>query len=388
MNKIGIVSCIYQNNYGSLLQSYATKEVLTSLGFECDFINYKSLKYVNKRKRRYFARQIFRIGYLKNKIPMFLQRIYIRTIKNTYTKNIKERYRAFDKYRRESFKTCPEFSELNMLSEYIYNNYHSLVVGSDQLWLPANVVAGFYSLSFINKPSEMKKVSFATSLGQSFIPKKLIEQYIKFLSDFDYISVREKEGAEILSNLIGRQVEVISDPVFLIPKEKWISLAGDNQSRDKKYVFCYFLGNSKRNLIKIKKYCVENDFEMIVLSNEERRCHEEKIADRIVYSISPFEFIQMIYSAELICTDSFHCVSFSIILDKRFVPFMKYSANDKYSTNGRLIELLKDFGYKFSYKENYEGAIIDLILEPMPSKEAVIAERMKNAESFLRKALG
>ncbi len=286
MTKIGIVSCIYQNNYGSLLQSYATKEYLSSLGYDCEFVNYNKIKDIKKRKRRFYIKQILKWGYLKVKIPMLIQKIYLKTIKNTYTKKIIERYKCFNEFRKKYFDTCPEFSDFQSLSEYVYKNYFALVVGSDQLWLPANVVAGFYSLSFIDKHTGIIKLSFATSLGQSFIPLKMNNLYKSFLSDFDYISVREKEGAEFLSKIIGNKVTVISDPVFLLSKEKWMSVAGPKINSEKKIVFCYFLGNANHYLKRIKNYCETNNYEMVVLSNEERRCYAERIADKVIYKRS------------------------------------------------------------------------------------------------------
>ncbi len=66
---------------------------------------------------------------------------------------------------------------------------------------------------------------------------------------------------------------------------------------------------------------------------------------------------------------------------------MKYSAKDKYSTNGRIIELLIEFGYSFNYEESEDGSIVDLIRLPSPSKDSIIFERMNKAEAFIREAL-
>ncbi len=387
MKKIGLVSCIYQNNYGSLLQAYATKEYLDSLGISSEFIDYKKLNDVKKRKSLFFISQVCRWGYLKNKLPMVIQKVYIKIAKNNYTKGIADRYRKFELFRGMYFKTSPEYTNLRNLAKYSYDNYSALLVGSDQLWLPANVVAGFYSLSFIDRRVGIKKISFATSIGQGFIPKKLKEKYKMLLSDFDYISVREKKGAEILSELLDKQVYVISDPVFLLSKERWLRNVEKNEKKEKKYVLCYFLGNARKNLIRIKEYCIENDYDMKVISNEERRCSEEKIADMTIRCASPFEFLQLINDAEVICTDSFHCTAFSIIFDKKFIPFMKYSVNDKYSTNGRIIELLNEFGLEFDYKKSEESTIAELVFDRVSNKDAVINERINKAETYLRKAL-
>lgn len=387
MKKIGIVSCIHQNNYGSLLQAYATKEFFESIGLNCEFIDYKSLKDVKRNKRKYFLKQICRFEYLKNKVPMFVQKLYLRICKNTYTRNISERYKKFDEFRNDFFNVSPAFSDLNSLAEFVDSNYHALIVGSDQLWLPVNIVSGFYSLGFISRKSGIKKISFATSIGQSFIPRDLKVYYQKALLDFDSISVREKKGSDILAELTGRTIEVISDPVFLLPKSKWISLSDNSLNNCGKYVLCYFLGNDKKRFIRIKKYCTDNNYELIIISNEERRCLSEKIADKIVYSASPQEFLGLIKDAELICTDSFHCTAFSIIFDKYFVPFFKYSSKDKYSTNIRIVELLQEFGIEINKIGYGKESLEELIIKCNKRKDDIISDRFCKAKEYLRKAL-
>ena len=39
MKKIGIVSCYFKHNYGSVLQAYATQEILNKLEIENETIN-------------------------------------------------------------------------------------------------------------------------------------------------------------------------------------------------------------------------------------------------------------------------------------------------------------------------------------------------------------
>ena len=53
--KLGIVSCYFINNYGSILQAYALQEYLSSKGIECDTISVEGLKtYLDYKKRQYY----------------------------------------------------------------------------------------------------------------------------------------------------------------------------------------------------------------------------------------------------------------------------------------------------------------------------------------------
>ena len=52
--KLGIVSCYFINNYGSILQAYALQEYLGAQGVECDTISAEGLKpYLAVKKRQY-----------------------------------------------------------------------------------------------------------------------------------------------------------------------------------------------------------------------------------------------------------------------------------------------------------------------------------------------
>lgn len=42
MKKVGIVSCYFQHNYGSMLQAYATQMALDKIGLENDSFSFAS----------------------------------------------------------------------------------------------------------------------------------------------------------------------------------------------------------------------------------------------------------------------------------------------------------------------------------------------------------
>ena len=52
--KLGIVSCYFINNYGSVLQSFATQEYLRSKKIECNTVSVEKLKpYLSSKKKQY-----------------------------------------------------------------------------------------------------------------------------------------------------------------------------------------------------------------------------------------------------------------------------------------------------------------------------------------------
>ena len=55
MKKVGIVSCYFKNNYGSMLQAYATKKVLDNNNIPNETINIDNNIDFKKGKRKYYV---------------------------------------------------------------------------------------------------------------------------------------------------------------------------------------------------------------------------------------------------------------------------------------------------------------------------------------------
>ena len=67
MKKVGIVSCYFKNNYGSMLQAYATKKILDNNNIPNETINIDNNIDFKKGKRKYYASQLFNFKFIKSK---------------------------------------------------------------------------------------------------------------------------------------------------------------------------------------------------------------------------------------------------------------------------------------------------------------------------------
>ena len=59
--KIGICACYNTPNFGSMLQSFATQQIIEEMGFDCEFIVYKKKKtigFIIKQLPRLFNRNL------------------------------------------------------------------------------------------------------------------------------------------------------------------------------------------------------------------------------------------------------------------------------------------------------------------------------------------
>ena len=66
--------------------------------------------------------------------------------------------------------------------------------------------------------------------------------------------------------------------------------------------------------------------------------------DETPYDVGPAEFVNLIRNAKYVCTDSFHGSVFSIIHEKQFVVFDRFSENARNSTNSRISSLCSILG--------------------------------------------
>ena len=69
--KVGIVSCYFQPNYGSMLQAYATQMALDRMGIENETINIDGFnREIKKAKSKYFIKAALTSDILLSKMGM------------------------------------------------------------------------------------------------------------------------------------------------------------------------------------------------------------------------------------------------------------------------------------------------------------------------------
>ena len=336
MKKVGIVSCYFKNNYGSMLQAYATKKILDNNNIPNETINIDNNIDFKKGKRKYYASQLFNFKFIKSKFGMIKLKLDKKIVKDL-GKNISIRDSKYKEFRKEFNLSisCPDYKSLSEMAEAKYSD---VIVGSDQLWLPVNVVSDYYTLNWV--PDNINKISYATSFGISKIPDKYTDEYKKFLSRINYLSVREESGKKICDEY-GISSKVVCDPTILLTKEEWEQEAVQERIIPDKYVLCYFLGSNIEHRKFAEKLKEKTGYKIVSLNHaDEYVKYSDTFADITPYDIGPREWINLIKNAEYVCTDSFHGTVFSLLFNKTFFDFRRYSESNKMSTNSRIDSLL------------------------------------------------
>lgn len=355
------IGCVlaYCDNFGTMLQSYATIKIIQELGLNCDIIRYKKQQSFFEKLMVFF--NLLRIGDISDQ-KRKLFRIINRYRYKDYCKNMLIRHQAYDrfggKYLKPFFK---EYVGYNSLKDGAYN-YDVVLVGSDQLWTPMSLYSKFYNLLFVDE--NIPKVAYATSFGVSKIPDFQKRQTGDYLNRFKIIGVREQSGKDIVESLSNQKAEVVADPTMLLTREEWDTFASEsNTSISESYILCYYLGRNMEARRAAKELKEKSGYKIVALCHNDEYIHEDDfLGDETLYDIDPCDFISLIKNAAYICTDSFHCSVFSILFHKKFMSFYRYAQTNKGSRNTRIDNLLN----KFNLNERLYKGRIDVISNEIP----------------------
>ena len=331
------------HDYGGMLQAFATQRFLEKQGIESDAINFDNVKGdISRRKWKYFLSNIMDISIVKEKSRLIEKKIRQKT--NARLKaQMAERDNAFDKYCTSHFKVSRHFDSWDDMAKASQKEYDAVIVGSDQLWLPSNVMADYYTLNWV--PEKVKKIAYATSFGIGNIPQKYKEMYRQYLTRIDYLSARETSGQEIISELTDKSVPLVNDPALLLDANGWDEVIKDKPIINDKYIFCYFMGDNPEQREFVKRLAKEKGLKIVALLHLDQFIEtDEHYADYTPWDISPDDFVNLVKYAEYVCTDSFHGTVFSIIYSRNFFTFKRFNKKASLSTNTRITSLLTRVG--------------------------------------------
>lgn len=379
---IGVCIKYFHENYGGMLQAYATVKILEKRNLDYELIHYKK-KRTTPEKIKSIPRLFNRV-LLNDKYEDFLKKQGLKKHKE-FKENDAVRMEAFKKFRENNFtKLSKPYVGYKELCEGA-NNYDIVVTGSDQLWSPAGLPTNYYNLQFV--PDGVKKVSYASSFGVNDIPWYQKRRTKEFLDRIDFISMREERGSKIVKELTGKDVPTILDPVFMFSKEEWNQMIPFKQEVEKPYVFAYFLGNTPKHREEVKRYAKKNKLKIVTIRHMDQYVEsDENFGDVALYDVGPDMFLNLIRGAECIFTDSFHGTCFSIIYEKNFVVFDRYENKSKLSKNSRIDTLCNVFGLSEKRFKNDVFKNADKELDYEKIKECLL-EHKKAADEYLDKAL-
>lgn len=330
--KIGIVTFYNHSNYGAVLQAYALQNKIEDFNHECYHIDFNDS--IEKKE-------------INSNTSPILKLLY---------SNTEKREKNFEDFRKKYINII-DFKDIKKLDK--------VIVGSDQVWNPS--VTNLDSRYFLDFVSEDKRYSYAASFG-SKIDDKYKEIFKENLQKFNKISVRENCAKEELNELTSQNVDVVIDPVFLLPKERWELLIKDIPSIDDKYILLIMVQND----INLYKKWQEKAKEEGLLLKVITASYFPVIGFKSWSEISVLEWLRLIYDADLVVTSSFHGFAFSIIFNKKYK--VELLTGELENRNIRLLEFANkvDIDLEGEYKESTK--LNDYISQSLVFLEDILGE--------------
>lgn len=362
--KIGILTFPNSTSYGAVLQMYALYRAVEKLGHEAEIINYQN----TYMKAEGHTQAIRRAGALHKKLRLWARRIV--HVRQTLV------FRRFEK----KMAMHPEhpFSDPKKLAE-ISRRYQKVICGSDQVWNPGITQNDMsYFLDFCGEKTE--RVSYAPSFGIAEFSQDFQERIRRETEKFRHLSVREREGKQLLESLLGREIPLVLDPTFLLTKEEWTELEKKYPTAEEGYILYYTVFSSRR----LFRFCLDlaeksNKKVVIVGGNPLRQLRNKNAAVRYAWDLAPEEWLYLLHHASCVVTNSFHGTAFSIHYEKDF--YLEYSSD----TNSRLEQIVRISGLE----NRVVGADGDAAEEPIDyvTVNRRLAEMREQSLSYLKESL-
>lgn len=331
VRKIAIITEISLNstNYGNNIQAYALNRYLVN--------HYPEYHVETILLKRGTGREITSYPYyfkrMIKKIQLLIQK------KKDETIDIKKS--LFNDFVYKYIRVSKNNYTFENLKKSKYDLY---VVGSDIVW--------FQSKGFINKAKFLafkpviknaRKIAYAASMGENSIPSENKERVLKYISEFDTISLREESSVEFLYDNGITTAKHVCDPTLLLSAEEWDIISEDVKKVSKylenKYAFVYIIGPDKHEK-EIYRICQKLGIQPVFISCEKQQFDEPDKYENFD-DCTPQEWIWMIKHSEFVFTDSFHGLIFSTIYKKRFFAIKRSNVRN---LNIRLIDYLNTIG--------------------------------------------
>lgn len=308
--RVGLVSW-YGENYGTALQAYALYRQVERMGHACTFLTKVSVA---------------------------------QTLRQRLFHTLRPRWSAlWQEFFNKHFQSEPVYSLGSKRT--VRQHTDVFLVGSDQIWNTDFYFDPYYFLSFAG---DKRRIAYAPSLGTDRVNPRYASRVRRLLSRFDFLSTREQGGQRALQSLLDRRdIQQVVDPTLLLDRSDWDLLADEAQwtaPLPERYILVYWVGQRSeyRNALSSVR-AATGISDVVVISSHESGLPPIPGA-RVLSHVGPAEFVALIRSASLVCTDSFHATVFSLHYAKPEALFRRFDEDDPRSQNGRLTELLGRVG--------------------------------------------
>ena len=236
---------------------------------------------------------------------------------------------------------------------------------------------GFDFWYFGSDNVQTRKIAYAASMGCIDVNEDEKTVLRKHLLGFEAISVREDSLKEWLTS-IGIQSQIVCDPVFLLGKDIWLSLANkaSEQPAYLHYILVYNLLGQTSTVNFAQRLSQDKNLPIVEVNKKyapftrgPRYCRTA----RVEY------FLSLLAHADYVVSNSFHGVALSLIFQKQFF------AVGMGPRAGRVTSLLNSLRIPGRYTDAWQNVppidytVVTLLLSDMArSSSAFIQDSISN----------
>ena len=314
--RVAIVTQELMHNYGGTLQAYAMQEALRRLGHDPVTVDY----FPRMPKWYYLLTQV-------NMLRYYLMR--------------DRKHKFFPYPKKERRAEFAGFMKKHIVLTRPVNKYtvsllkkcraEAIVVGSDQVWRFDYTKEHYaeYFFDFAEKWN-IKRFAFAASFGVKDWNLGINEtsKIKKLASLFDGISTREESGMRLCQEYLACKAIHLLDPAFLLSMDEYRILYG-TKKKETNVIAAYILDLDQEKTKAIKQISQVIGKDVTFIGKDP----QTKIYQSVI------DWIKCIDESNLVVTDSFHGVVFSIIFGKPFVLMINENRGAE-----RFISLSNTFG--------------------------------------------
>lgn len=329
--KIGIVTFFRVPNYGAMLQAYALRRFLETMGNEVVFVAHPRLVAT-------------RLPLWKCFVSRSLKGVIVK-LKNYVRFPMTEFAAAYPQT-----KICRTIDEVRDAT----SDCDAFIVGSDQMWNPMWCTGANLPLVMLDFVQGRKpRIAYAASFGTTIWREDQDARHAgELLRKFSGISVREESGVKLVTELSGRSDTVcLLDPTLLHSADFYRKIIVESHvsipKRTEPTIFRYMLDEWDDSATSQKAFEFVKEKLKLVQSDSDRISVRGILAPLcrllgVTAKVPVPTWLAKIAAADFVFTNSFHGTVFAILFHRPFVSILLRGSMS--GMNERALSLLKKLG--------------------------------------------
>lgn len=367
--KLAILTFHKAYNCGAMLQAWALKTVLERMGHTVEFPDCNTVGQVSRFQPVFLRKEtLFR----------FIRSTVYRLLRNLLSIGVEDLSRLrYNRFRRHFL------TERHCKASEIATRYEGVVVGSDQVWQP-NLIAPDEVGLFLGEDfaDRIPTIAYATSIGDTMLPKGQTERIRKAAKAFKAISAREA----LVQNLLSPQeISIVVDPTLLLVAEDYRTIETAVRTRER-FLFAYVLRATPFCVHSARALAKHLGVKPIITPVYQ---YSRFVAPSgLTYGVSPDRMVGYMARATYVLASSFHGTVFALLNKKPFLS-LREDAFDK-AQHSRPASLLRQVGLldRLATPERSEEEMLARLQSPLPERAyEKLSELREDSLTWLKEAV-